>query len=71
MVQHLFKKSYLFGEKKIYVCVCVCVSIYQLCSLCMSSGKKVSGCYVKQGAVSNIMAQNPQRNTIYQGRTKF
>jgi len=59
----------MFSEKNI--CVCVCVITHQLCSLCMSSGMAISGCCVKQGAVSNIKAWNPQPNTIYQGRTKF
>jgi len=35
----------------------------------MSSGRAVSACYVKEGAVSSIIAQNPQTNISYQGKT--
>ena len=61
------------------VCVCVCVYVcmyiyivtsYHLCSWCLFSRRAVSGCYAKQGAVSNIMACSPQP-LIYEGRTKF
>jgi len=48
----------------------ICITTYEVCSCCVSSGRVVSACYGKQGEVSNVMAWNPQTNIINQGKKK-